>query len=113
MSILGIKAKFETVRVEIAANVGAGYSVLGAPLANAARLVYILNTIDSGLMFSTDGFNDHFAVPENGYIVFDLTTNKLEGEDGWFFGASTQFWIRQLGAPTTGAVYLSVLYGSN
>lgn len=113
-SVYGIKAKFEPVRVSLYSDIESGYSEkVGGPLENGARVIYILSTVNAPLMFSTDGFNDHFAIAASGYIVLDVTTNHLINEEGWFFPVGTQFYVRNLGSPTSGDVYLSVIYGSN
>lgn len=110
--ITGQRARFDAVRTLAFGAIGVGYTALGSPLGNAGRMMYILNTTNASLMFSADpaAAVDHFALPSQGYIVFDIATNATE-QDGLYLTVGTQFWVKQISAPTSGDVYLTILYG--
>lgn len=71
------------------------------------------NATNGNSLWSLDGVNDHFFIPASGFILFDLTTNKTLPQ-GAFIGQGTTLYVKQSGAaPSSGAVYVSVLYGLN
>lgn len=105
----GISIVPETIRTN--AGTSAGYTALGTPLLHSTRYLKFTNTTDVTLMVSWDGVHDHFVFPANSFDVIDVSTNKVK-TDAAFVAQGTQFWVKRVsGAATTGAMYLSVLYG--
>lgn len=113
MARLGIRLMAEPVRTEAFGDIGAAYSAIGTPLDHEARIVLIQNLTDESVMISMDGVNDHFPLPENGYIILDVCTNRSTTSE-FYIAKETQFYVKELsGSPTLGAVYLSVFYAYN
>ncbi len=98
------------VLIETAASIGVGYSLVGT-IVNASRIICFDNGTDSDVMISFDGFNDHFPVFSQTGKVLDCTTNRLENDVGWYVTSGQQIWVRKLGTPTTGDLYVSSFYG--
>ena len=112
MSKLAIRLKPETVRTLAAASVVAGYAAVGTAFAEPSRLLILQNLTDESVMFSFDGVNDHVAVPGPGSFVLDITANK--GVAGALFIAEgTILYVKRIGTPTTGDVYVSTFYGDS
>ena len=110
---LAIRLLPETLRSAAFGAVGAAYSAVGTALLHPCSIFLIQNATDAGALFSLDGVNDHFFLPASGFLLLDLTTNKTLPQ-GAFIGQGTIVYVkRSAGAPTTGAVYISVLYGAN
>jgi hypothetical protein len=112
-----IRGAFDPMRTVTAATIVAGaggFVTIGAVLANGARAFYILNDTDGTITFSIDGVNDHFLMITDSYILFDVSSNQSFSQ-GFFLPVNTQFWARQnvLPNPTTGSVYLTILYGAD
>lgn len=107
---LAIRIKPETVRTLAAASVVAGYTAVGAVMANPIRIFYLQNMTDETVMFSFDGVNDHLPLPAAGYIVIDVTANKSM-EQGFYLAEGDRVYVKRVGVPTTGDVYLTVFYG--
>ena len=105
-----ISAKFDTIRSLGFASIGAAYMGVGTAIAHPARLLYIINSTNANLMFSFDGVNDHLALPENGYFWLDLTANKAD-ESGFFLGEGHRLYVKEIGTPTSGSVYFTIVYG--
>ena len=105
-----ISAKFETVRTLGFASIGAAYMGVGTALTHPARMIYVTNLTNAELMFSFDGVNDHLPLPENGYFIFDIMANKSD-ESGFFLGEGHRLYVKEIGNPTSGSVYFSIIYG--
>lgn len=112
MSKLAIRLRPETVRTLAAASVIAGYTAVGTAFIAPSRILILQNLTDEDVMFSFDGTNDHVAVPGPGSFVLDITSNK--GVAGSLFIAEgTIIYVRRIGTPTTGSVFVSTFYGDS
>lgn len=107
---LGKQLRCEPVRTLPAASVVVGYTAVGSPVTNADGIALFQNLTDATVMFSYDGVNDHFPLAASSAHVLDITTNQPTG-DGLFLSAGTQMYVKRVGSPTTGAVYITLYYG--
>lgn len=124
-----IRARFETLRVlDGTTPISNAYLAVGTPLANPARIVKISNETDINILLSiaTPDIQtnptpppatitvqpDHDFIPANGFILYDLGTNRANMGSTLQFAAGTQFYVKRAGAAdsTSGAVYISVIY---
>ncbi len=110
MSSQAIRLLFEPVRSLAYTSVASGYTAIGTPLVNPARQVFVQNDTDVTLMFSIDGTNDHFPLPASGFLLLDITSNKTT-EQGFYIAQGTTFYVKEVGTPSSGNVYVSVMYG--
>lgn len=110
---LAIRFAAEPVRSLAFGSIGAGYTGVGTSLVNPARQFFIQNLTDSTLMFSFDGINDHFPLPSNGFFLNDISSNRSTSIQGWFLAEGSRIYVKQLGVPSMGAVYVSVFYGAD
>lgn len=108
---LGIRFRIEPVRTIAAASIDASYMGVGTSLTHPARQIFIQNLTDATLMFSFNGVDDHFPLPANGFFLNDITSNKTINQ-GFFLAEDERLYVKELGVPTTGSVYFSVMYGS-
>lgn len=107
-----IRASFEPVRSLGFASVSGTYAGVGTALLHPIRQFFIQNLTDQTLMFSFDGINDHFPLPSNGFFLDDVTSNKTNSS-GFYIAEGVRLYVRDIsGAPTSGSVYFTVLYGS-
>lgn len=109
---LAIRLLAEPIRSLAAASIGAAYMGIGTGLNNPSRIVYIQNLTDAQLMYSLDGINDHFTLPDGGFLLLDITTNRSLPQ-GCFISQGQRFYVKEVGTPTTGSVYVSTFYGAN
>ena len=107
---LAIRFKPETCRTLAHGSIGAGYTAIGSAMSHPIRIFYLQNHTDALLMFSFDGTNDHLPLSAGGYIVIDITANKSL-DTGFYLAEGDTVYVKQIGAPTAGSVYLSVFYG--
>ncbi len=109
----GKRLLFEDQRSQTAANIvasGANYLAVGAAMSHPIRMILLSNLTDDSLQFSIDGVNDHFVVASNSGMVLDVSANKIN-EEGFFLGVGESIHVKQINGPTTGNVYVSVIYG--
>lgn len=113
MGVLSIRFKAEPIRSLAFGAIGAAYSGIGTAVNHPIRQFLVTNLTDADLMFSLDGIDDHFVVPANGFFLNDISSNKSTSVQGWFLAEGTRIYVKDIGASTSGAVYLSVFYGAD
>lgn len=91
------------------AAIGGGFTAIGTPLTNMVRILHITNLTDATLMFSFTGNTDHIILAANSFILLDFCSNKIN-DGGFFVSENTQMFIRQVGVPTSGTVYISAFH---
>lgn len=101
----------EPVRTLAFGAIGVGYTAIGSQLINPARIALFQNATDADLMFSWDGVNDHYPLLNGTFLLIDVTSNKSSQGGAFAIAGGTQFWVRQIAAPTVGAVYVTSFYG--
>lgn len=103
--------QFEALRSLVYTGTSSSYAALGTPLIYSARIISIVNQTNGDMIFSTDGTTDMLFVPQSSYKIYDFTANRLS-VDGWFVvPPQTQFYVKRSSAPSSGSVYLEVIYG--
>jgi len=112
ISTLSIRMLAEPIRILAFGTISPAYMGIGTALVYPSRLLLIQNLTDAQLMFSFDGVHDHFTLPAGSNFVFDITTNQAQ-EAGIYFSTGTRVYVKEVGVPSTGNVYLSTFYGSN
>lgn len=110
MSNLSIKAKFIEAQIKASPIDIAPYVKLGNPIDQPLRILKISNTTDQGIILSTDGATIHDYIASNGFILYDLGTNRAEMGSTLQFAAGTQFYIAAEALTTTGNVILTGIY---
>src|SRR3990167_8225018 len=91
----------EAERSLAAGSIGAGYTNIETVTLHPARIAILQNLTNQTVTFS------------NGGVVLDLTANTGNSinDHGDFLGMGIQFKVKHIGvAPTTGSVYVSLLY---
>jgi hypothetical protein len=111
MEALSIRVLPELVRTLAFGGISGAYAVVGTPLLNPARIIIFQNFTDGDMMISFDGVNDHLPVAKTGFVLLDVTANKTGSVQGFSIAQGTQFYIKQISAPSTGSFYISSFYG--
>jgi hypothetical protein len=112
MATLAIRLVPETIRTLAGTSVVAGYTAVGTAFLHPSRLLILNNLSDQSVMFSFDGVHDHVAIAGPGSFVLDVSSNKGVAGD-LFIAQGTIIYVKRIGTPTTGAVYVSTFYGNN
>jgi len=108
---LAIRFRFDEQRSLAFGSIAAGYMGVGSSLNKPARQIFVQNLTDVLLQFSFDGVTDHFPLPSNGFLVLDIAANKTQS-NGFFLAEGERLYVKQVGAPSSGSVYFSIMYGS-
>jgi hypothetical protein len=74
------------------------------------RQWFLQNLTDQTLWFSLDGETNNFPLPANGFFISDIATNQAK-DMGFYAPINMKMYVKELGNPTTGSVYLTLFYG--
>ena len=107
---MGSIVRAEAQRSLAFGSIGAGYTIIGTVFTHPVNFIRVYNQTDALLQFSYDGSTDHEALPEGGYFVIDVNSNKSNNQNGLYFSAYTGVYVKRIGTPTTGSVYVSAYY---
>jgi hypothetical protein len=105
----GTRAAFEPVREIAFGSVGASYTAVGTPIVDHARLVRIVNTMNTEMYISLDAVDDHIRMAAGSFFLIDFSANKVR-DDGLFLPIGTIFYVKQVTAPASGNLWIEVLY---
>lgn len=116
---LAIRLKADNLRYRAFGSITGSYTGLGTDGTTGAgsgmtkpiRQIFLQNLTDATLMFSLDGIRDAFPLPANGFFVSDITANKTI-DTGFFLAEGQVIYVKTLGSPSSGAVYLAAFYGT-
>lgn len=112
MSNISIRMALEPQRTLASGAIGAAYMGVGTAVEHPVRQFFIQNLTDATLQFSFDGVNDHFPLPANGFFLSDITSNNAKGAN-FALPEGSRLYVKNIGAPTTGSVYFSVIYAKD
>lgn len=109
---LSERMKFDIQRTALFGAIGGAYSKVGTPLLFPAIQFMISNLTNANLQFSFDGVNDAFPLGAGIQWINDNRANRTELSTGFYLSIGEQLWVKTIGgAPSSGAVYFSVIYG--
>jgi len=109
---IAIRAQFEEVRRILFGAISGTFAGIGTSFEHPVRMLIIQNLTDDIMTFSHDGFTDHFDLAAGATLIMDMSSNKTIPQ-GFFFAEGSRMYVRQYdGAPTTGFVSMSVVYGT-
>ena len=101
----------EPVRTLAFGSIEVAYMGIGTSFTRPIRILMIQNLTDESLMFSFDGVDDHTPLPRDGFLLLDVATNRTS-EGGFFIAEGTRIYVRRIGTPTEGDVYVTTFYGA-
>jgi hypothetical protein len=108
------KVYFDTLRSLGFAGISAAYAAVGSALTVNPRIMCISNNTAGDMLFSTDSGNatGQIFIKSGSFKLFDFTANLVPGKDDNFVIAEgTVIYVKQITAPTSGAVYIEYVYG--
>lgn len=105
-------ATIDTLRTLASGSIGAAYAVVGTPASKPIRIVCFTNNTDADMLFSDDGVNNKLFIAHGSFKLFDVTTNRDTVGPILAFAEGTQYWVKQASAPSTGSVYIEMIYGN-
>lgn len=110
MNNLSVKVLPEAQRSLAFGSISGTYAAIGSAFAHPIRIMFLQNLTDQAMQFSFDGSTNHFPLPANGFLLMDVTSNTTINGGAFNIAKGTTVYVKQIVAPGTGAVYLSVFY---
>ena len=107
------KVYFDTLRSLAFGSISGTYAAVGTPFTVEARIICFTNKTQGDMILSTDSTNadGQIFLPAGAFKLYDLTANLVPGKDDNFVIAKgTQFYVKQVTAPVSGAVYIEDVY---
>lgn len=102
---------FESIKIIVAGSIGDIYQDVGSPTTHMIRCFKISNNTLGDMMFTTDGVNDQIFVPAGAFTLYDLQSNiNPKHDDQFVLSIGTQFQVKQITAPVSGAIYIECIY---
>lgn len=104
------RVQFEPIRSAAFGAIGAAYAAVGTATTKPARLIRFVNDTDEAIYISLNGTDNHIYLPASGFLLIDVTANKVR-DHGYFFAEATTFYAKRVsGAPSSGSLYIEVMY---
>ena len=103
-------ARFDQLRSVGFASISGTYTALGTALGHASRVFRISNSTNGDMFVSVDAVNDNFFLPAGSFVLYDIASDD-DPDDRFRVSKGTQFYVKQSTAPTSGSIYLEVIYG--
>lgn len=104
-------ALLDELRTLAFGSISGTFAAVGGPTDFPTRLICFTNTTDADMIFTMDGVTDQVFVAASGFKLFDVTTNHRPiNQDDFCFATGTQWSVRQLAAPSSGNVYIEIIY---
>lgn len=107
---MAIQFRAEPIRSLAFGSISGTYTAIGTAFTKPIQYAEFLNLTDATLMFSYDGVVDHFVLPAGGMRVMDVGSDAVATANQFYLSIGTQIFVKQVGAPTLGAVYVSTGY---
>lgn len=105
-----LRLEFEAQREVDFTDLSADYIAIGTAMVFPSRVIKLTNATNALLQFSKDGDTDHFVLLPMSDFIFDICANKTR-DDGFYLGQNVTIYVKEIGSATSGAVYLSTIYG--
>jgi hypothetical protein len=107
------KVSFDELRSLAFGSISGTYAAVGTPLAHPARIICFTNRTEGDMIFSVNNTSvpGQIIVPANSFKLYDMEANlNPEKDDAFLVGVGTQFYVKEIAAPVSGAVYIEVVY---
>lgn len=105
------QAKVDEIRSTAYGSITGSYLAIGSAFAYQARIICFTNTTNQDVLFSTNGSTNQLIVPAGSFKLFDVTMNhRPVNMDDFCFAIGTQWYVKYTSAPSSGAVYIEVVY---
>lgn len=104
------RAFFDEIRTLGFAGISAAYASVGTPLTVMARGVCITNNTQGDMYFTDDTTKNKIFVAAGSFKLWDIQANiNPQFDDKYVLPIGTQFSVKQITAPVSGAVYIEVI----
>ena len=107
------RAQLEPLRTLAFGGISGTYAAVGTAFVNPSRLICFTNNTDGDLIFSRDPLliAGEIFIAAGGFKLFDISTNRRpSNQDDLVFEIGTQWYVKQVTAPTEGDVYIETIF---
>lgn len=101
----------DAIRTLAFGGISGTYAPIGTPTTNATRLICFTNSTNAAVFVTYDPTKDMLFVAAGSFKLFDICSNRDDSNGVYLLPARQQWYVRQVSAPSSGAVYIEVLYG--
>ena len=102
-------ARFDALRKLDYTGISGTYAAVGSAVTKRVRVVCFTNDTEGSVVFTNDVTEDQIFVKAGSFKLFDTTANINGKDDTFVFPIGTLFYVKQLGAPVSGSVYIEFL----
>lgn len=104
-------ARIDEYKTKNFAAITNSFTTVGIPFAHNLRIWRIVNNTNGDMIFSVDGTTNHLFVPQNSFVLYDITANTdTDASSALVMVLNTQFYVKYSTAPTSGDVYIEGIY---
>jgi hypothetical protein len=105
------RAFFDEIRTLGFAGISGTYAVVGSALTELGRGVCFSNNTEGDVYFTDDNTKNKIFVAAGSFKLWDIQANiNPQFDDRYVLPVGTQFYVKQIEAPVSGAVYIEVIY---
>ncbi len=105
------RAYFDSIRTLAFGGISGTYAAVGTPLDQNSRGICFTNNTQGDVMFTDDVTKDKIFVAAGSFKLWDIQANmNAQFDDKYVLPIGTQFYVKQLTAPTSGAVYIETIF---
>jgi hypothetical protein len=103
-------ADFDSIRSLAFGGISGAYAAVGSPTTVLTRAICFSNDTLGAMLFTNDNTKDKIFVKAGSFKLFDVQSNmNAQFDDKYVFPIGTQWYVKQLAAPTSGSVYIEIL----
>lgn len=108
---MAARAFFEAIRTLGFAAISGTYASLGAVTTHPVRWLCVTNNTNGDLYLTTNTAQNEMFLAAGSARVIDIQSNiNPEQDDKYVFQVGTQFSVKSITVPTSGDVYVEVMY---
>jgi hypothetical protein len=103
----------DTCKILPFGSIGAAYVAVGTASDYQGRFALLQNLTEGDMMFSDDPLDavGKFPLKAGDKVLLDFTSNQTYGR-GLLWPVGTILYVKQITAPVSGGVYLTIFYGN-
>lgn len=113
MLVSSVRLDYEDLRSLAFGGISGAYAGVGLPFVNPVRMIKVTNYTDANILISFNGVDDKDFIPAYSAFIYDYGSNKADAAGLLEQPAAQRIYVKQeSGAPTTGNVYVTVMFAS-
>lgn len=102
-------AIFESLRSIAFGSITANYTAVGGATQSPVHAFRICNGTNADMLISLDGSTNHIRVPANAFVLWDISTNRINPPGQFHIPENIYFYVKYVSAPTSGTLWIEVL----